>query len=140
MTEQSSPEEIATRRRKRVIALAEEIAGDLTLIIDWTKSKSRHHGQLGGLLVLPNDLSSQVHYLICLHEIGHLFHRHTRTTKTSGEIVLKQEAEAWDWALDNCDENVTLQSNDFIRQNLKIYARKRKSNIPTAIAARLGMG
>lgn len=56
---------------------------------------------------------TQFDYMVCLHELGHVVHKHTcgRPGHESQRFyydngVLRSEAQAWNWAMDVCDEEL----------------------------------
>jgi hypothetical protein len=66
-------------------------------------------------------VKDQITYLIALHELGHVYHGHTQARPPYQHKrfyfdngVLKSEAEAWQWALDNCADEIEDDSRRFI--------------------------
>ena len=66
-------------------------------------------------------IENQIHYLTMLHELGHQFNGHTQgrpphsdKTHYFDNGVLKSEAEAWDYCLNNCDEEIEDASRTFM--------------------------
>lgn len=66
-------------------------------------------------------IENQIHYLTLLHELGHFAHGHTqgRPPENNKKFyfengVLKSEAQAWEWALDHCIDEIQLESRFFI--------------------------
>jgi len=66
-------------------------------------------------------IKTQVDYLVNLHELGHFAHGHTqgRPPKRKEKFyfengVLKSEAQAWEWALDRCIDEIQDESRRFM--------------------------
>ncbi len=66
-------------------------------------------------------IKEQKDYLLLLHELGHFYHGHTqgRPPKESEKFyfengVLKSEAQAWNYALDNAIDTSTTESREFM--------------------------
>ncbi len=64
---------------------------------------------------------SQIDYLINLHELGHVFHGHTQGRPPHSDKkfyfengVLRSEAQAWEWALDNLVGEIESESRVFM--------------------------
>jgi len=73
-----------------------------------------------GYIEVP-PCESQIDYLINLHELGHVAHGHTqgRPPHQSEKFyfengVLRSEAQAWEWALDQCMEPIEDASRIFM--------------------------
>src|SRR5271170_6514155 len=83
-------------------------------------------GQLGMMYVEFGyvegpTISNQMDYLINLHELGHFAHGHTqgRPPKNKEKFyfengVLKSEAQAWNWALDKCIDEIQDESRRYM--------------------------
>lgn len=63
----------------------------------------------------------QSRYMVCLHELGHFAHGHTqgRPPKSDEKFyfdngVLRSEAEAWQWAMDNANEELEWATRIFM--------------------------
>jgi len=66
-------------------------------------------------------ITDHISYLITLHELGHVFHGHTQGRPPYGDKkfyfengVLRSEAQAWEWALDQCIDNIQDASRRFM--------------------------
>jgi hypothetical protein len=66
----------------------------------------------------------QITYLTNLHELGHVFHGHTQGRPPHeterfyfDNGVLHSEAQAWEWALDNCIDEIQSASRLFMWNN-----------------------
>lgn len=66
-------------------------------------------------------IKNQIHYLTMLHELGHFACGHTqgRPPKSNERFyfdngVLKSEAQAWEWALDRCKDEIENKSRRFM--------------------------
>lgn len=93
----------------------------------------------------PN-IYEQKDYLVMLHELGHVFHNHTqgrpphtKETHYFDNGVLKSEAEAWEWAMDNALDDLSVETRKFMWYrclNTYYSHAKQLRGIPT----RLGNG
>ncbi len=65
-------------------------------------------------------IENQQDYLAVLHELGHFALGHTQGRQAPSDIyyfdngVLRSEAEAWEWAMNECCEPVTYKSRRFM--------------------------
>lgn len=66
-------------------------------------------------------IKEQKDYFVMLHELGHVAHGHTQgrpgyedKTFYFDNGVLRSEAEAWNWALDNAEEEADLATRAFM--------------------------
>jgi hypothetical protein len=66
-------------------------------------------------------ITDQISYLTNLHELGHVFHGHTQGRPPHNDKkfyfengVLKSEAQAWEWALDLCIDQIADTSRLFM--------------------------
>ena len=72
-------------------------------------------------------INNQKDYLTLLHELGHFYHSHTYRTN-----VLEEEAQAWEWAIEQCQDEIDYQSRKFILHDcLGSYYRVRSAWEPT---------
>jgi len=77
--------------------------------------------------------SAQIKYITVLHELGHVFHGHTQgrppfenKTYYFDNGVLKSEAEAWDYAMQNCIDEFEPSTLRFMRQCFSSYIKSAK--------------
>lgn len=67
------------------------------------------------VIVQGYNPKSQICYYIGLHELGHIAHGHCDDREMWYEVnKIEGEAEAWNWALDNSQEEISLDTSQFI--------------------------
>lgn len=71
-------------------------------------------------------ITTQLRYFIALHELGHILSRGNASMR-----VLESEADAWQWAFDNSDEEPTEATYRAIKLRLSRYLARstRRSNM-----------
>jgi hypothetical protein len=108
-------------RQEHVELLAEELSCKLVISPEY-RTSAMMYVESGYVEVPPAE--SQIDYLINLHELGHVFYGHTQgrpphkdKTFYFDNGVLRSEAQAWEWALDNCSEAIDDTSRIFMWDN-----------------------
>jgi hypothetical protein len=101
-----------------VAKLAEELGCRLE-VADSFRTAGMMYVESGYVEVPPTI--SQIDYLINLHELGHVFHGHTQGRPPHSDKkfyfengVLKSEAQAWEFALDKCIDEIQEKSRLFM--------------------------
>ena len=91
----------------------------------------------------------QAKYFAAMHELGHCFYRHTQGRPPHGDEhfyfdngVLKSEAQAWDWALANCLDDLKQTTREFALRCFSSYrnAALKRIKAGTNTNNRLGNG
>lgn len=106
------------RRQQRIEELADKLK--CKLVVDKVfRTLAMMYVEFGYVEVPP--IENQICYLINLHELGHVHHGHTQGRPPHSEQrfyfdngVLRSEAQAWEWALDQCAEDVEDVSRRFM--------------------------
>lgn len=104
--------------QKHIEQLAEELKCRRVVDIKF-RTTAMMYVESGYVEVPP--IGNQIDYLINLHELGHVFHKHTqgRPPHTDKKFyfdngVLHSEAQAWEWALDKCINDLEPASRYFM--------------------------
>jgi hypothetical protein len=104
--------------RTQVDLLAKELNCKL-VVDDKFRTTAMMYVESGYVEVPPID--NQIDYLINLHELGHVYHGHTqgRPPHTDKKFyfengVLRSEAQAWEYALDKCIDELQDSSRIFM--------------------------
>lgn len=107
----------------------EEAVDDLDdwVMISWHQRRRadgymQHHG---AFISIPANQDATINYLVALHEVGHRAHRHVRLKKTSISEVIRQEIEAWEFAISRSREPVGHNLINEIVGDLDYYLGKR---------------
>lgn len=108
---------------KRRTAQVDKLAKELGCRIDYLGYREGMMYVEFGYVEGPK-IQNQIDYLICLHELGHFAWGHTQGRPPASDKkfyfengVLKSEAQAWEWALDHCQEEITDESRKFMWDN-----------------------
>jgi hypothetical protein len=104
--------------RAQIDLLAKELNCNL-VIDDKFRNTAMMYVESGYVEVPP--INNQIDYLINLHELGHVYHGHTqgRPPHTDKKFyfengVLRSEAQAWEYALDKCLDELQDSSRIFM--------------------------
>ncbi len=107
--------------QEQVTKLAEDLDCRLD-VSDEFRTAGMMYVESGYVEVPP--ITNQIDYLINLHELGHVFHGHTQGRPPHSDKkfyfdngVLRSEAEAWEWALDQSIDEPELASRIFMWDN-----------------------
>lgn len=72
-------------------------------------------------------------YYIGLHELGHIFHGHpmlgSKEANWYDDNVLEGESQAWLWAFDNAEEEMSLKTAEFILSDFALGSYYKNSAI-----------
>jgi hypothetical protein len=104
---------------QHIAKLAKEL--NCCLVIDVKFRTSAMMYVENGYVEVP-PIENQIDYLINLHELGHVAHGHTQGRPPHEDKkfyfdngVLRSEAQAWEWALDQCiDKTIEASSRVFM--------------------------
>lgn len=106
--------------RKQVLSIARELNCQLDVDEKFRASAMMFVEELPPRVEVP-PITDQISYLINLHELGHVHHNHCQGRPPYQEKrgyfdngVLKSEAQAWEFALDKCLDEVSEESRRFM--------------------------
>lgn len=104
--------------QKQILQLAGELSCKL-VVDEKFRTTAMMYVESGYVEVPP--VQSQIDYLINLHELGHVHHGHTQGRPPHQDKrfyfdngVLRSEAQAWEWALDKCLDEISPESRLFM--------------------------